>query len=671
MDQGPACSASWHVLPYIPVLLFLIPFPCQGFAPLSFLFPTTSFFLAHSNQSQQTRHWYHYCPCPRILRVITDLSCDCHLYLQSFRFIMYDGLVYGKLATETTVRLIRVLPILVNDRIVCEILFRDLVFNPELNYRALSYQWGDPTPVKEIYLRVPQQDLLLIRVHENLWQFLHQIQVHATSDPVQHKWSDLLIWTDSLSLNQTDKEEISQQVPRMGQIYSQAAEVLIWLGNGGATQNALNRLRDDSDGKFNSNIVSRVPSLYRIASLEYWSRVWVMQEVVLAKRALVMAGDVTMNFDALEKKLQIYDRDEVNAPGKYWATRSRGAMRLLELRVKYKAAKSKGRRMPLWRVISIVYAYDDTRCTRSADAVYGLLGLIGYQKDAPSSEIYIAVDYGKSQVEVLFDTIFEVRAPVRHYWDQLKHLCYALRPMTLRWYEDEDSNRITYPNLGSTPVRPLDLEKYLKSKKAPEDQHYERHKDFAGLALKVYNAAIILAYTIGYRRWFNSATSLLKSGNPDDNDQDVLTPRQQAAVVGFALAMEASDMSPSPKYGGAKYPEQQLKISSPWRCASGRVEHKVQAPEHQPSPSLTLTWSSVFGVGDRRHLEWICGEHDSSCDPSEVSFKIAEIGFRLVISTASEHDPQPQFEDDQGDGGAKVYMSMHLQSSNPVSTYFI
>lgn len=577
---------------------------------------------------------------------------------------MYDGLVYDKLATETTVRLIRVLPILVNDRIICEILFRDLEFHPELNYRALSYQWGTPTPVKDIYLQIDKQGLRLISIHENLWQFLHHIQVHATSDTMHRKWSDLLIWTDSLSLNQTDKEEISQQVPRMGQIYSQAAEVLIWLGHGDVTRNALKNLCDCPDDKLNANISDEVHPMYHIACLEYWNRVWVMQEVVLAKRALVMAGDVTMNFASLVAKLRIYNRNEAKASTPTRDIRSRPATRLLEL--KDLAVECNGIQMPLWRVISIVYARRDTGRTRPADAVYGLLGLMGYQEDAASSEIHITVDYGKSPVEVLFDTIFEVRAPVRHYRSQLKLLCYALRPLTLRWYEVGDSShRITYPNLGSTPVRPLDLEEYLKSKKAGDDQHYERHQDFAGLALRVYDATIILAYTIGYERWFNSARSLLKSGDPDDNDQGVLTPRQQSAIVGFALATEACSKSLSTQYGGAKYPEQRLKISSPWRCASGRVEPQGQAAEHQSSPFLILTWDSFFEVSAGRHLEWICGEHSGSCDPSELLFEIAEIGFRLVISTVFIGYLQPI----RAEG--HWHMSMHLQSLSPVSTYLI
>lgn len=584
---------------------------------------------------------------------------------------MTGSLIYEKLATETSLRLIRVLPGLESGRIVCELSIHDLEIQPKFEYCALSYLWGDPEPVRDIFLQMPQKVLLPVRIHENLWRFLNRIQLHAASGRVHpqngRNWSDLLIWTDFLSLNQADKEEISQQVPRMGHIYSHAAEVLIWLGDDESHRGALKSLCNCPDKKLFLNEKSDLSEpIWRIATMEYWDRVWVVQEVVLAKQALVMAGDVTMEFSALEKKLRSYD--EAPSAAKRLNIRSRGAERLLQLRSM--VAESKGRDVPLWRVIDIVHtsAYAPG-CTKQADAVYGLLGLMGYQEVGKPSKIHITVDYGKSQVEVLFDTIFEVRAPVIHYGIQLALLLYGLGYLKLRWYEYEGPHtRIAYPGLGSTPARPLDLETYLKTKQIPGDQHYERHQDFARLALRVYNAAIIVAYTVGYRRWFRSANSLLSSGDADDSDQENLTPRQQAAVVGFALAAEASDQN-QPDSDEPGYPAQQLRFSSPWRCASGLAMHEgVQVQKHPPSPTLTWKWKSVFGIGDRRHLGWICGEHGGSCDPREVSFEMAEIGLRLVLNIASEKNPRSGFWNPDGEGGEKVRMSMVFKSLTPVST---
>lgn len=40
-----------------------------------------------------------------------------------------------------------------------------------------------------------------------------------------------LLWIDAVCINQHDQDEKSRQIPFMGQIYSGAFRVLVWLGN--------------------------------------------------------------------------------------------------------------------------------------------------------------------------------------------------------------------------------------------------------------------------------------------------------------------------------------------------------------------------------------------------------------------------------------------------------
>ena len=62
----------------------------------------------------------------------------------------------------------------------------------------------------------------------NLLQALHAISRALAGDPVlpEEPW----IWIDALCINQDDKEEKAIQVPLMGEIFSKAQSVFVWLG---------------------------------------------------------------------------------------------------------------------------------------------------------------------------------------------------------------------------------------------------------------------------------------------------------------------------------------------------------------------------------------------------------------------------------------------------------
>ncbi|KAF8846443.1 HET-domain-containing protein, partial [Acephala macrosclerotiorum] len=125
------------------------------------------------------------------------------------------GYTYQPLKTPSSIRLLKLLPGYVHGMISCTIEeFRD-VERPD--YHALSYCWGDPKPTRKILLNNHERGL-----HENLWQFLHQTLDAGRCSPYY--------WTDSLCLDQSKTEELKQQVPRMGIMYTNAALVVVWLG---------------------------------------------------------------------------------------------------------------------------------------------------------------------------------------------------------------------------------------------------------------------------------------------------------------------------------------------------------------------------------------------------------------------------------------------------------
>ncbi|OAK97272.1 hypothetical protein IQ06DRAFT_296450 [Phaeosphaeriaceae sp. SRC1lsM3a] len=100
------------------------------------------------------------------------------------------------------------------DIISCRL--RVIPLNSPPTYRAISYMWGDPSVTQPILV-----DGKSIAVRSNLWSFLGQMQDESCTDA---------LWIRALCINQRDIAERSQQVSLMGQIYSKAAVVHVWLG---------------------------------------------------------------------------------------------------------------------------------------------------------------------------------------------------------------------------------------------------------------------------------------------------------------------------------------------------------------------------------------------------------------------------------------------------------
>ncbi|KAH6642791.1 heterokaryon incompatibility protein-domain-containing protein, partial [Boeremia exigua] len=161
-----------------------------------------------------------------------------------------------------------------NDPISCCLSVISL--NPAPKYRAASYTWGDPSATKVIFV-----DNRPFRVRVNLWNFISQMREDRYLG---------LVWIDAICINQDDLQERSEQVAIMGQIYSKATEVRAWLGV--ATANitkAMGKLADTdwraaSEQRKQRLITSNeyLLPIIDLCNLEYWSRIWIVQECTLA-----------------------------------------------------------------------------------------------------------------------------------------------------------------------------------------------------------------------------------------------------------------------------------------------------------------------------------------------------------------------------------------------------
>ena len=177
-------------------------------------------------------------------------------------------------------------------------------------YSALSYTWGDERLTKCI-----QIDGRDVPVARNVEAALKELDLPTGN----------LIWIDALCVNQNDLYEKSYQVGIMGEIYTRANTVIVWLGEANAnTEQAtklLNRIGEAS--KTESNLrgdkvdlgkkyltgavrtsddpSSALRGLLDLLTRPFWERVWIIQEIAKARRVTVRCGRFQTSLEPIWK----------------------------------------------------------------------------------------------------------------------------------------------------------------------------------------------------------------------------------------------------------------------------------------------------------------------------------------------------------------------------------
>ncbi|KAF2440461.1 hypothetical protein P171DRAFT_435256 [Karstenula rhodostoma CBS 690.94] len=189
----------------------------------------------------------------------------------------------------------------------CELVAFDL--DAELpDYTAVSYAWG-PDPARPKAIGVDGRRL---QVTESAYQVVRDLTPEN---------GERYIWVDFVCINQEDVIERASQVKRMRLIYAKASQVTIVLNTVTPVD------YDDSDRvahhlkKLNANLEHSTWSvdeqvayhqkvgtyraslgweaLSRLFRLEYWARAWVVQEIAMAEKLVVVYGDNELPWDEI------------------------------------------------------------------------------------------------------------------------------------------------------------------------------------------------------------------------------------------------------------------------------------------------------------------------------------------------------------------------------------
>ncbi|KAH8751755.1 heterokaryon incompatibility protein-domain-containing protein [Hyaloscypha finlandica] len=240
---------------------------------------------------------------------------------------------YDVLPTKTSFRLLNLEPnpsIDPHAELTCSLHTYD--FDAAPPFRALSYTWGPP-----------YQDAIT-RETEEIPNIARHVSCNTVAIPISTNLFVALmalrkvkmtgwLWVDALCINQEDLKERESQVSLMGQIYSSATEVIVWLGSPKsglddfvwATTDFLTALSAESKRLLDSGgspgevykaanlgdpgfhrtlgIEDPVPRLVRMAlfcaSCRWFSRAWIIQEFLLAQHARAFSGHQEVSLSRL------------------------------------------------------------------------------------------------------------------------------------------------------------------------------------------------------------------------------------------------------------------------------------------------------------------------------------------------------------------------------------
>ncbi|KAL1875733.1 hypothetical protein VTK73DRAFT_9854 [Phialemonium thermophilum] len=174
------------------------------------------------------------------------------------------------------------------------------------DYDALSYVWGKPQEGCSIALGDR---------HLPITPNCKDALVHLAAQEADH-----LVWVDSVCIDQNNILERNHQVAMMADIYGKAAKTIVWLGPGNdntdeviAKLNFLKRhyegvqTSDDERRKYsppnfptrNGYCTRTYAFIDKLFDVEWFSRVWTIQEVSLAQKVVLQMGNSSFEWDTL------------------------------------------------------------------------------------------------------------------------------------------------------------------------------------------------------------------------------------------------------------------------------------------------------------------------------------------------------------------------------------
>ncbi|KAL2063855.1 hypothetical protein VTL71DRAFT_4349 [Oculimacula yallundae] len=275
-------------------------------------------------------------------------------------------------------------------------------------YEALSYVWG---PFDEASPDLIQLNGSWITTTINLSQALYALR---------KKENERTMWIDAICINQDDLDERSSQVRLMRNIYRSSSTTVVWLGTdtflstptfaflkGIGVQLTPANLstsvyfiqQKEPEDKVLQQLVTdeKARRLVQrgfygdIGKRDFWTRIWVVQEVALSSRVSIVCGDNEMDWEDFHQVVWVVDQASNKATVTPTDEGNIGGLSNIETFAVLQKLVTRGFKIKLSDALALLRR---SRSTDPRDMVYGLLGLI--------SQTSIQPDYSNANMQDVY-----------------------------------------------------------------------------------------------------------------------------------------------------------------------------------------------------------------------------------------------------------------------------
>ncbi|KAK3319109.1 heterokaryon incompatibility protein-domain-containing protein [Apodospora peruviana] len=235
-------------------------------------------------------------------------------------------------------------------------------------YETVSYTWGgeegDYSLSRPIFIG-PFWDVLFQT--KNCWEMLRFIR----------PWRGTrMVWVDALCINQANLPERGQQVAKMARIYENCMRAIVYLGSdivlplSRGDFPTRSRLLELASGSVAPKLPAHCKlagrlSLAEVLARQYFSRVWVIQELLLSRQTVIRIGDVDFWTDSTpwgtsgEQKANL---ESMQAPWvRFLAQKTFTATSIVGVLQTTAASKASDPRDKIFGLLSLVYLNDTER----------------------------------------------------------------------------------------------------------------------------------------------------------------------------------------------------------------------------------------------------------------------------------------------------------------------
>ena len=283
---------------------------------------------------------------------------------------------------QTEVRLLYIDPHPPEDGVHCSIRTFNINAKSTPRFKALSYTWGPSSPTRTINLNNQT-----FEIRENLYNFLHLCS--SSSLPFLGQY----FWIDQISIDQTDIEERNHQVHMMSQIFRTATEVISWLGErvddsdiamdyfaAGANFQLSSQAPNDPAALETENLFNALRHLFQ---RPYWSRLWVVQEILLARTWRIACGDKLVDEESFMTSISNPKVADIVSPAVWTTNRER-------------STGAQGSRLRFLHRVLRTLAHLD--CEDPKDKIFGLQALVKSRNRVP-------IDYSRPSGELFWEAM--------------------------------------------------------------------------------------------------------------------------------------------------------------------------------------------------------------------------------------------------------------------------